>query len=58
MTSVLAPVLPYLAEEIYAHRGIGASGRSFFTNKWESLVRPSTVCNVGSQSTRLQFLEF
>ncbi|KAG8216484.1 tRNA synthetases class I-domain-containing protein [Butyriboletus roseoflavus] len=37
MTSVLAPVLPYLAEEIHAHRATEASGRSFFTNKWEPL---------------------
>ncbi|KAF8553369.1 isoleucyl-tRNA synthetase [Imleria badia] len=37
MTSVLAPVLPYLAEEIHAHCTTESSGRSFFTNKWESL---------------------
>ncbi|KAI9460791.1 tRNA synthetases class I-domain-containing protein [Boletus coccyginus] len=37
MTSVLAPVLPYLAEEIHAHRMTESSGRSFFTNKWELL---------------------
>lgn len=40
MTSVLAPVLPYLAEEIHEHRAAEPSGRSFFTNKWEPLVRP------------------
>ncbi|KAG9311700.1 hypothetical protein JVU11DRAFT_7938 [Chiua virens] len=37
VTSVLAPVLPYLAEEIHAHRGANASARSFFTHKWEPL---------------------
>lgn len=38
MTSVLAPVLPYLAEEIHAHRMTKSSGRSFFMKKWEPLV--------------------
>jgi len=37
MTSILAPVLPYLAEEIHAHCGTKASGRSFFADKWEPL---------------------
>lgn len=40
MTSVLAPVLPYLAEEIHTHLASKASGCSFFTNKWEPLVCP------------------
>lgn len=40
MTSALAPVLPYLAEEIHAHCTTESSGRSFFTNKWEPLVCP------------------
>ncbi|KAH7882347.1 tRNA synthetases class I-domain-containing protein [Phlebopus sp. FC_14] len=39
MTSVLAPVLPHLAEEIHAQREDDAAGvgQSFFTKKWEPL---------------------
>ncbi|KAF8838923.1 isoleucyl-tRNA synthetase [Paxillus ammoniavirescens] len=37
MTSVLAPVLPHLAEEIHAHGGGRAADESFFARKWEPL---------------------
>jgi len=42
MTSVLAPVLPHLAEEIYNHTKITGENselNSFFTTKWTKLVR-------------------
>lgn len=55
MTSVLAPVLPYLAEEIHAHRMTESSGRSFFTNKWEPLVCLVVIRDVGPQVTRAWF---
>lgn len=36
MTNIMAPVLPYLAEEIHdAHRG---DGQSVFKARWTSLV--------------------
>ncbi|KIK95549.1 hypothetical protein PAXRUDRAFT_140435 [Paxillus rubicundulus Ve08.2h10] len=37
MTSVLAPVLPHLAEEIHAHVVGEAADKSFFARKWEPL---------------------
>ncbi|KIJ58645.1 hypothetical protein HYDPIDRAFT_171201, partial [Hydnomerulius pinastri MD-312] len=37
MTSVLAPVLPHLAEEINAQSLDGATSKSFFAQKWEPL---------------------
>ncbi|KAF9226386.1 isoleucyl-tRNA synthetase [Gyrodon lividus] len=37
MTSVLAPVLPHLAEEIHAHCACEAADKSFFARKWEPL---------------------
>ncbi|KAN0085929.1 tRNA synthetases class I (I, L, M and V) domain containing protein [Tylopilus felleus] len=55
MTSVLAPVLPYLAEEIHAHGTTESSERSFFTNKWEPLsiewVDPQAEKDMGSLLT-------
>lgn len=38
MTSILAPVLPHLAEEIHAHYAEDTE-LSFFTKKWVPLVR-------------------
>ncbi|KAF9239290.1 tRNA synthetases class I-domain-containing protein [Melanogaster broomeanus] len=37
MTSVLAPVLPHLAEEIQAHSVGEATDKSFFARKWKPL---------------------
>lgn len=51
MTSVLAPVLPYLAEEIHAHGTTESSERSFFTNKWEPLVRLIVTGDIDSGLT-------
>ena len=51
MISVLAPVLPYLAEEIHAHRTTESSGRSFFANKWEPLVCMIVTRDIDPQVT-------
>lgn len=41
ITSVMAPVLPHLAEEIHEHWK--SDGKSFFTNRWVPLVSVITA---------------
>jgi hypothetical protein len=55
MASVLAPVLPYLAEEIHAHRATESSGHSFLMNKWEPLVCLIVTRDINPQVTYAWF---
>ena len=44
ITSVMAPVLPHLAEEIHEHWK--TDGRSLFTNRWVPLVSTFTAAKI------------